>query len=83
MLQDVLYILTLLVNLVRATYFAPRADLDGVDACRRAPAVAALQVLASEFLACVDASMRRTDEETVQLVSLIDKPNLHRLREVY
>lgn len=82
-LRDVLQILTLFVNLERATYFAPRAGLDGVDACRRAPTLAALQDLASEFFACVDASMRRSDDEAVQLVTLIDKPNLHRLREVY
>lgn len=82
-LQDVLHILRLFTALVRATYFSPRADLDGGDACHRAPNVEALRELASAFLSFIDASMRRSDVDSAHFVCLIDKPNLHRLREIY
>jgi len=80
-LQVVLSILEKFCSLVRATYFYPRVVLDGADACHSAPNVDVLQRQASAFLAFVDTSMRRRD--CVPFVSCLDKPNLHRLREVY
>ena len=63
------------------TYFSPRVDLDGGDACRAAMTVEELQRLASEFLSSVDAACRRV--EYSGFTSMLDVPNLHRVREIY
>jgi len=63
------------------TYFSPRVDLDGGDACRAAMKVEELQRLASEFLSSVDAACRHV--ECSGFTSMLDVPNLHRVREIY
>ena len=63
------------------TYFSPRVDLDGGDACQAAMTVEDLQRLTSEFLSSVDAACRRV--ECSGFTSMLDVPNLHRVREIY
>jgi len=79
--QVMMSILEQYCALVRATYFCPRVVLDGGDACSRAPSVQSLQRQSSAFLAYVDASMRRRD--CAPFFACLDKPNLHRLPEVF
>jgi len=79
--QVMLRILDMSTLLVCATYYTPRVDLDGGDACRGAPSAQSLQRDASAFMSFVDVSMRRRD--CVPFLSSLDKPNLHRLREMF
>jgi len=63
------------------TYFSPRVELDGGDACRAAANLEELQRLATDFLSSVDAVCRRADCSGIK--SMLDVPNLHRVREIY
>jgi len=67
--------------LIWKTYFSPRVDLDGGDACRAAANLEELQRLAADFLSSMDAVFRRAD--CSGLKSMLDVPNLYRVRKIY
>lgn len=74
-----LQLLDAYTTLVNALYFFPRADLDGVIACRQRLSAEDLRSLGETFFQLVCAACLRGD--TAALGRSVDKPNLHRLRE--
>lgn len=66
--------------LVNALYYFPRADLDGEGACHSRASTDELRILGEVFFALVRSACLRSD--TAALGRCVDKPNLHRLREV-
>lgn len=67
-------------RLVNALYYFPRADLDGDTACLQRSSAEYLRGLGDEFFRLVCAACLRAD--TAALGRAVDKPNLHRLREL-
>lgn len=68
------------IALVNALYYYPRCDLDGERACRERPSTAQLRKLGDAFFDLVCSACLRGD--TAALGRSVDKPNLHRLREL-
>lgn len=79
-LQVGLEMLDAFTALVNAMYYFPRSELDGETACRGRPSVDRLRALGEVFFALVRKACLRSD--TAALGRCVDKPNLHRLREV-
>lgn len=79
-LQIGLEMLDAFTVLVNALYYFPRSDLDGETACRRRPSADRLRALGDVFFALVRKACLRSD--SAALGRCVDKPNLHRLREV-
>ena len=79
-LEVVLDVLSKLQALVNSVYYFPRVDLDGADACQVRPSHKDLFELADAFMSAFVAAFLRPD--CICFASIIDVPNLHRLREV-
>lgn len=66
--------------LVNALYYFPRCNLDGETACHRRASTGDLRILGDVFFGLVRTACLRSD--TAALGRHVDKPNLHRLREL-
>lgn len=79
-LHRALEVIDAFTALVCAAYFYPRAELDGISACRARPTPRELQQHAERFFSLVQDACLRTDFKSFGL--WLDVPNLHRLREL-
>lgn len=79
-LQRALKIVDSFAALVCAAYFFPRAELDGLSACRARITPRDLQVRAEVFFDLVQEACLRVDLKAFGMH--LDVPNLHRLREL-
>lgn len=76
----VMRIIDSFTDMVRAAYYCPRVDLDGLPACRARATVAHIQELAEDFFSHVRAACLRDDMAAFGFS--LDVPNLHRRREL-